>query len=342
MAVVFAVLPFASYGACQAKLVDPDPGFYVWAVTVVLALVAAVIGGFGLHKAARARVGASWEAYFALFVGILSPPITFFLGLFTTSYSRGRALRRAGEAKLPALGEGTGWRVALADRVALPEEAVRGWLANARTEVASVAAFNHLANELLAIGAPAHLVRGALVASMEEVTHAELCFAIAGRGDVATFVEATSSADRKVTPARLAADCVVEGCFLEGASALVANSLAQRPDVPPMIAAVLSKIADEEASHAEHGWLVLRHLLERHGDEVLVVARAALRDAEHRHVEAPVSDESLERFGLPGPETWQRAVRRAWEEASRRLEALSREPADRFTAERPGTTRSWQ
>lgn len=333
-AVVFALLPFATYGACQTRLVAPDPGFVLWGISVVLALVAAGIGVFTLRKAAGTLERPSWKAYFALFVGLLSPPITFFLGLFTASYSRGRALRRAGVAKLPALGEGSGWDAPL-DPVALPEAAIEGWLANARTEVASVAAFNHLANELLAIGAPAHLVRGALVASLEEIEHARLCFAIAGRGDVATFPEATTSPDRKTTPATLAADCVVEACLLEGASAIVADVLARNVAVPVTIAAVLARIANEEASHAEHGWLVLRYLVDRHGDEVLVAAREALRAAEHRHVEAPVSDASLEAFGLPGPATWRRALEEAWRRASRRLEAMSPEPARAVTAERP-------
>lgn len=316
---IFAVTPFLGYGACY---VDIGVGFPLWCIGVVLAFIGIYLG-FRSWRTARPSI----LPPFAVIMGLLSPVITFFLGVLSFNYSRGRALRRGGKARLPALGAGSSWTRDDAPHLELPPAAVEGWLANARTEIASVAAFNHLANQLLALGAPSTLVRGALEASLEEIAHAEACFGIAQRGramSVLRFPEAEKSPDKRASLAALAEECVVEACFLERASAIVAARLAHEEALHPSIRAVLEQIAEEEARHAEHGWDVLAFAVEA-SPTVWSAAESALARAARAEYPPPVNDASLERFGLASPETWRSALEEAWNEVDARLEAMGKD-----------------
>jgi hypothetical protein len=57
------------------------------------------------------------------------------------------------------------------------------WLRDALAEHASVGAFSAFNLSLLALGAPADLVRGGAAAALDEVFHAKACFALASRHD---------------------------------------------------------------------------------------------------------------------------------------------------------------
>ncbi len=65
--------------------------------------------------------------------------------------------------------------------LALEEREALGaaWLRNALMEHASIAAFARFTLELLAVGAPADLIRDSNAAASDETRHAELCFALA-------------------------------------------------------------------------------------------------------------------------------------------------------------------
>lgn len=52
-------------------------------------------------------------------------------------------------------------------------------LADAQLEHASVAAFSSFSLSLLALGAPSRLLRSCAMATLDEIRHAELCFALA-------------------------------------------------------------------------------------------------------------------------------------------------------------------
>jgi hypothetical protein len=153
------------------------------------------------------------------------------------------------------------------------------WTRDALGEHASIASFAHWALELCALGAPPELLRGAHEAALDEIRHAEQCFALASRhagrqiepeplaipsrlgirGDLADFVRAT----------------VRDGCIGETASALIADAqLASATD--PEVRRVLAGIRDDEARHAALAWRALAWALERGGAAVAEAARSVL------------------------------------------------------------------
>src|SRR5262249_12790505 len=121
--------------------------------------------------------------------------------------------------------------------------------------------------------------------ALDEVRHAELCFALAraidGRseGPVA-FPEAKRkgmlSRVRIVALAELAADSLVDGALHEGMSARVIARLAKRCE-SPAITAVLKELAADEGRHAAHGWDVVEWCLAEGGKPVLHALEGALR-----------------------------------------------------------------
>jgi hypothetical protein len=302
------LLPLVAYGGCHA--LDGTDGasdaaaFFglLWLVSVPLCLVGIIFGLDAWAKANRERKPLPFSAVAAILLGVISPVATFLHGISSFSYSRGRQLIRRGAQRLPEV-------MPPAEDVGMPREAAEGWLKNAQTEVASVAAFTHLANELLALGAPRRLIQGALRAAQEELEHAALCFGLAGRPYAAgKFPEATWSPDRAPTPENIAGECVVSACILEPASAIVAERLSSRSDVPGEITTVLERIAVEEASHAEHGWDVIAYLRE-HGDKpsVDLAMRRAILDLETTRKKVAGYD-GLERYGLPSTALWAEAI----------------------------------
>jgi hypothetical protein len=98
------------------------------------------------------------------------------------------------------------------------------WSSDARMEHASIASFARATLELLAVGAPPALVSATQAASLDEVEHARLCFALASRysgkelGPGPLAVVGPRSADL----VRLACDVFVEGCVGETIAALAA------------------------------------------------------------------------------------------------------------------------
>ena len=134
------------------------------------------------------------------------------------------------------------------------------WLDDAREEAASVPAFLMLARDLDRLGAH-RLACRARVAAREEVTHARLCNALAGR-DLGRRVRALPPClvptDTDVT--RLVLESWLDGCVGEGTAAREA-SLEHATTRDPEVRATLAQIAHDEASHAELAWAVLAHLV---------------------------------------------------------------------------------
>ncbi len=199
--------------------------------------------------------------------------------------------------------------------------AADGWRKVAAMETASIAAFAHLANELLALGAPPRLLTGALRAAQEEVEHARLCYGLAASLDgrslgPAHFPEALKPRDTRLTPERFAVECLIEGCLGEGVSAWVAAELALTA-TDERTREVLRKISVEELSHAELGWNIVdwcsaNHLLDR-----------ALRRALERFTFAPVkpSEPDLTHWGLSTSALWREGQQRVFAEMCNRLAA---------------------
>ena len=133
------------------------------------------------------------------------------------------------------------------------------WLADARVEHASVAAFARLSLQLLAFGAPPELVRDAQLASLDELRHADFFFELAsieagtvlrpGRLDVKGALDDLSLAGLIESNLR-------EGCIGETQAA---EQLRERAAsvVDPSVRAKLLSIADDEIRHAELAFRIL-------------------------------------------------------------------------------------
>jgi hypothetical protein len=183
----------------------------------------------------------------------------------------GRPYLEAGRARrAPLLSAGSNPR----ERSARAE----AWARAGAEEHASVAAFSRLALQLLALGAPPELLGAVHRAALEEVGHAERCWALAARfgaGSLAPgrfpFAEGVAL---DVSLADLAAAAVREGCLGETLGAHVAAlaaELAEEPDVK----AALAAIAAEEEAHAVLSYRLVAWALAAGGPEVRAAVVAA-------------------------------------------------------------------
>ncbi len=136
----------------------------------------------------------------------------------------------------------------------LCEELADEWLKDALFEHASIASFSRFSMELLAVGAPAELVRAAYDAAADEVLHSQLCFGLASAyrgeplGPTAFPFEAAVPIEADLIS--LAVDTFEAGCIGETLAALQANEQLSRAS-DPAVCAVLERLARDEARHAE-------------------------------------------------------------------------------------------
>jgi hypothetical protein len=171
----------------------------------------------------------------------------------------------------------------LSDDAPLPPASARAaaWAIAGSGEHASVAAFARLSLQLMRLGAPSDLLRGVHQAAMDEVSHTEICWAIAQRFGASqvsagAFPFADSIALDTNLPA-LAAAAVREGCLAEtlGAHVVsVAAELAPEPDVQ----SALRSIAREEATHAVLSFRIVAWALRVGGASVKSAVCAAFAD----------------------------------------------------------------
>ena len=168
----------------------------------------------------------------------------------------------------------------LSEGASLPPASARAaaWAGAGSGEHASVAAFARLSLQLLRLGAPSDLLRGVHQAAMDEVHHAEICWAVAQRfGAPRVSAGAFPFPDSIAVDADLsvlAAAAVREGCLAEtlGAHVVsVAAELAPEPDVQ----SALRRIAREEAAHAVLSFRVVAWALHVGGDAVRSAVCAA-------------------------------------------------------------------
>jgi len=166
------------------------------------------------------------------------------------------------------------------------------WTADALLEHASVASFARFSLALLAAGAPAELVALAHRAALDEIRHAQLCFALAtayaGEPVAPGPFPVGASLDAGTSLAALAASTVREGCIGETVAALVAaEQLAATTD--PAVQAALTRIAADEACHAELAWRTVAWALQIGGSEVRAAVTAAFADVLAAPVSAPIA-----------------------------------------------------
>lgn len=159
---------------------------------------------------------------------------------------------------------------------ALREHVAALWLRDARLEHASIASFARTTLELLAVGAAPWLIAASQRAGLDEVEHAEACFALASRyaGEPLGPGPLPALPPRALDLAGLAEATFIEGCVGETIAALVATRAAQQC-TDPTITPVLAKIAEDEARHAELAWATVTDALLRGGTAVAAAVRAA-------------------------------------------------------------------
>jgi hypothetical protein len=195
----------------------------------------------------------------------------------------GRALSASGAFVLPELVYGA--RTSIADAGVHPD--VRRilaelWCEGGRFEHASVASFARSAIQLMALGAPAELVEACQRASLDEIEHARLCFALASR-----------FAGREIRPGKLPLDAgaltlvsledlagenVIGGCIGETVAALTATAQLELAS-DPAVRAALETIARDEARHAELAWRIAKWASEAGGTAVRARMAAAFEAA---------------------------------------------------------------
>lgn len=165
------------------------------------------------------------------------------------------------------------------------------WCEGGRFEHASVAAFARTTMQLMALGAPAELIAASQQASLDELEHARLCFALASRFAGRALrpgrlpVDATHY--EKVGLADLAAEMVVGGCVGETVAALTAVEQLERA-TDREVRAALERIAEDEANHAELAWRIVVWAWGEGGSSVRAEIAAAFESELERREESTV------------------------------------------------------
>lgn len=170
----------------------------------------------------------------------------------------------------------------------------------AELEAASIAAFDRLARELRAHGAPDALVARARAAGRDEVRHARELRALARRfGASLLTTRAKKLAVR--APVAIAIENAVEGCVFETLGAVVATFQAERA-ADAAVRAAFARIAADERRHAALAWDVDAWLASIcTSDERDAVERARSDARERLRGAAPSDDEASRALGLPAP-----------------------------------------
>jgi hypothetical protein len=196
----------------------------------------------------------------------------------------GRAFRDAtGTASVARTIERNDWTLAigglaLADlapdaRIALAAH----WTREAAFEHASIASFAQLTLDLLSVGAPPDLLEAAQRATLDEIEHARITFALAtayGGAPVGPAALAALPGSSR-TLAAIARSTFIDACVGESlASATLADASRRASD--PVLRDLLATMAEDEERHAELAWRIVAWAL-RSGDPE--VARA-LADAQ--------------------------------------------------------------
>lgn len=181
----------------------------------------------------------------------------------------GRPFLVAGDPRLAPPTGRADWRVDAIPSLAGLDARERADLADHWTraglmEHASIAAFARFALQLLAVGAPAQLLRDAQAAMADELEHARICFAFAGAyagrdlGPGALDVAGALAGDLR----EFVVTAILEGCVGETVAALEARESAAHAD-DPVVRAALERIAADETRHAELAWRFVQWALAR-------------------------------------------------------------------------------
>lgn len=216
----------------------------------------------GLVVALLGMVGAALGVWLIMLVGSA-------LGAMGGAW--GRPLRIGGEQARAELGAGTRWAEGPRPRVDDLDGTTRAalgrmWLHDAIKEHGSVPAFAQLSWELASLGAPASLLARCQQSALQEIDHAQRCFAA-----VETYLDApvrvgaidaaTPGLSRRGDALRCATKVALEtledGCLIEDLNADFAER-AHRLATDPAMSSLTAIIAREEREHAALAWDILR------------------------------------------------------------------------------------
>jgi hypothetical protein len=211
---------------------------------------------------------------------------------------KGRPLRRGGS-------------IALADPVETVDgEAAAVWLDDARAEHSSAAAFQRLALELMALGAPLDLVKDCQSAAADELRHTELCLnearKLAGQeklpaiGGLPAATQSFGWRPRIWRLNELALDAIFDGALGEGVAAELAAQAAEKLEEGERKESLRSIAADEKR-HAELNLRIAEFCLESGGEPLrrsLRYALSALKKSRLQPRSLSLSEEELVDSGL--------------------------------------------
>ena len=183
----------------------------------------------------------------------------------------GRPLRIGGKTVGATLGKGARWadgpRPHVGDLDASTRRALGAmWLHDASKEHGSVPAFAELTWQLAALGAPAGLLARCQRSALQEIEHAQLCFAAAEAYLDAEIEVGPIDAAPPRLPAmrdaarlarRVARQTLEDGCLIEDLNADFAERAHELARDPAM-RSLTARIADEEREHADLAWDILR------------------------------------------------------------------------------------
>jgi len=150
------------------------------------------------------------------------------------------------------------------------DELAQLWLQDAAEEHASIAAFSKLSLSLQALGAPPELLRLTHQAALDEITHATLCYSLAsayaGRPIAPSMLPELlmpePARDVQTELVSLAVDSLLDGCWAEGCSAIIASHrLSKAQD--PTVRRALTILAKDEARHQELAWKIVEWCIHR-------------------------------------------------------------------------------
>lgn len=155
------------------------------------------------------------------------------------------------------------------------------WSMAGAGEHASVAAFNRLSLQLLALGAPLDLLTAVQSAALDEAHHARLCWDVARSLTGAPVEHGAFPFDSAIDPhtnlADLAYAAVREGCLAETLGACVADQVARlSPDAE--LGGVLARLASDELGHSVLSFRIVSWALQTGGADVRAAVRRALEE----------------------------------------------------------------
>ncbi len=194
---------------------------------------------------------------------------------------RGRPLREDGVLRIAETTRRAGWAPATTSDV-VRREVADAWARAAAAEHSSIAAFARLSLELLALSAPADLVRACHEAASQEIDHATRSYAIASRFGGTTVGPGPlplSTEMRRPDLARLVTETFADGCVAETVAALEAEE-ARAATNDAEIEATLELIARDEASHAAFAFRLVAWALREGGAETRAALQAGIAAAE--------------------------------------------------------------